>query len=84
MKKPRKVQSLLEANKAVNKLQSSRLRLVYSVLGNPEYLSVTVYRDVKHASLPTGISQSTQIVFLCGNNRAVPIIWKSKKLERKT
>ena len=29
-------------------------------------------------------SQGAQIAFLCGNNRAVPITWKSKKLERVT
>ena len=79
-----KVKDLLEANKAVKKLQSSTLRLVYADLENPEYLKVIVYGDATHASLPSGASQGAQIVFLCGNNRAVPITWKSKKLERVT
>ena len=38
--------------------------------------------DATHTSLPCGASQGAQIVFLCGNNRAVPIAWKLKKLER--
>ena len=79
-----KVKNLLETNKAVKKLQSSILRLVYPDPGNPEYLKVIVYGDVTHASLPITASQRAQIVFLCGNNRAVPITWKSKKLERAT
>ena len=43
-----------------------------------------MYGHATHASLPSGASQGAQIVFLCGNNRAVPITWKSKKLERAT
>ena len=78
------MKNLPEANKAVKKLQSPTLRLVYLDLGNPEYLKVIVYGDATHANLPTGASQGAQIVFLCGNNRAVPITWKSKKLERVT
>ena len=51
------VKNLLEANKAVKKLQSSTLRLVYPDLGNPEYLKVIVYGDGTHGSLPSGASQ---------------------------
>ena len=77
------VRNLLGANKAVKKLQSSTLRLVYSDLGNPEYLKVIVYRNANHASLPSGAPQGAQIVFLCGN-RTAPIICKSMRLERVT
>ena len=65
--------AMLEVSKAVKNLQSSTLRLVYLDLGNPESYC-----------LPSGASQGVQIVFLCGNNRTVPITWKSKKLERVT
>ena len=80
-----KVKNLLEASKAVTKLQST-LRLVYPDLGNPEYLKVIVKGDATHASLPSGASQDAQIVFfvLCGNHRAVPVTWKLNKLERVT
>ena len=78
------VKNLVEANKAIKKLQSSTLRLVYPDLGNPELLKVIVYGDATHASLPSGASQGALIVFLCGNERAAPITWKSKKLERVT
>ena len=30
----------------------------------------------------SGVSQGAQMVILCGNNRAIPITWKSKKLDR--
>ena len=30
----------------------------------------------------SGASQGAQMVTLCGNNRAIPITWKSRKLER--
>ena len=43
-----------------------------------------MYGDATHASLPSGASQGALIVFLCGNERAAPITWKSKKLERVT
>ena len=39
-----------------------------------------MYGDATHASLPSGASQGAQIAFLCGNNKAIPITWKSKKL----
>ena len=51
------LKNLLEANKAVKKLQSSTLRLVYPDLRNPEYRKVIVYGDATHASLPSGASQ---------------------------
>ena len=79
-----KVKNLLEANKALKKLQSSTLWLVYPDLGNPEYLKFLVYGDVTHASLPSGAPQGAWIVFLYGNIRALPITWKSKKLEAET
>ena len=43
-----------------------------------------MYRDTTHTILPSRASQGAHIVFLCGSNRAVPIRWKSKKLERVT
>ena len=67
MEKKPKLKNLLEANKAVKKLKSSTLRLVYPDLGNTKYLKVIVYRDPTHANLHGGISQGAQILFLCGN-----------------
>ena len=43
-----------------------------------------MYKYATHVSLPSGASQGAQIVFLCGNNKAVPITWELKKLERVT
>ena len=57
-----KVKNVLEANKAVKKLQSSKLRLVYLDLGNSKYLKVIVYGDATHASLSSGASQGAQTI----------------------
>ena len=46
----------------MKKLQSSTLRLVYTDLGNPEYLKLIVYGDATHASLHSGASQGAQSV----------------------
>ena len=37
-----------------------------------------------HVSLPSGASKGAQIVFLCGNDRAVTLTWKPNKLKRLT
>ena len=58
------VKNLLEANKSVQKLQSSTLRLVYPDLRNPEYRKVIVYGDATPASLPSGASQGAQTGFV--------------------
>lgn len=68
-----KVKNLLKANKVVTKLQFSTLRLINSDLGNIEYLNYCVQRRDP--------PQGAYIVFLYGNNRVLPITWKSNKLE---
>ena len=78
-----KANNLLEASKVVKKLRSSTLRLVYSDLGNSEYLKVIVYGNAIHTSLPDGVSKEAQIVFMC-SNMVIPVTSKSKKLERVT
>ena len=55
-------EELTRSKQAVKKLQSSTLRLVYTDLGNPEYLKLIVYGDATHASLPSGTSQGAQSV----------------------
>ena len=78
------VHNLNEANKALKKLKMTNLGLTFPNLGNPENLSVVVYGDATHASLPSGASQGAHIVFLCGNGLVSPITWRSKKLDRVT
>ncbi len=79
-----KVKGLIEANKAVRKLKTDQLKIVYPDLGEPENMKVVVYGDGSHASLPSGASQGGNLVFLTGNDRAAPITWKSKRLDRIT
>ena len=83
-KKPT-VRNLLEANKAVKKIQAQELTLRFLDLGNPEKMKVVCYTDATHASLPNGASQGAFIVFLAGENgKVAPVCWRSKKLCRVT
>jgi len=78
------VRNILEANKAIKKLKTDKVKIVYPCLGNPKHMKVAVYGDGSHNSLPNGASQGGKIVFLTGNGRAAPIAWQSKKLDRVT
>ena len=67
------VKNLLEANKAVKKLNLQHYDWFKQIL---EFQNI--FKFLCTETLPKQI----YLVFLCGNNRAVPIIWKSKNLER--
>ena len=61
------------------------MSLQFPTLGDEKNLSVVVYADATHASLEDGSSQGGHIVFLKGgNNKVVPIMWKSAKVNRVT
>ena len=79
------VRNILEANKAIRKLQSWQLSISFPDLGKAEDLRILCYSDATHASLPNGTSQGTYIVFLLGrNNMVAPITRQSKKISRVT
>ena len=78
------MKTLLEANKAIRKMRTDQLEIVYPPLGKPEQLTVVVYADGSHGALPSGNSQGAGIVFLQGGKRSAPITWKSKKIEKVT
>ena len=79
------VRNILEANKAIQKLQSRQLSISFPDLGKAEDLRILCYSDATHASLPNGASQGAYIVFLLGrNNMVAPITWQSKKISRVT
>ena len=80
-----KVNTLHVANKALSKLKRNRVRLQFPSLGDYKTLCVIAYSDATYASLEDGSSQGGHIVFLKGNNdRVVPIVWKSTRLNRVT
>jgi hypothetical protein len=58
--------------------------LVFPDLGNPSLWRVKVFSDASHANLINGSSQGGYVVFLEGNDRVAPVIWRSKKLNRVT
>ena len=78
------MRSLTEANKAVRKVKTDDLRIVYPCLGKSTLMKIVVYADGSHASLPSGASQGANMVFVTGNGRSAPITWRSKKLDRVT
>ena len=78
------VRNIVQANKAIKKLQATRVQLVFPGLGNPDKLEVVTYADASHANLPSGASQGGIIVFLTGKGHAAPILWQSKKISRVT
>ena len=45
------VRSIVEANKAIKKLQSTKSKLVFPDVGDPKKLHVEVYKDASHASI---------------------------------
>ena len=80
-----RVKSILEANKAIRKLKTDQLKIIYPFMGKPENLKVIAYGDGSHASLPSGASQGGNLIFLSGENgKAAPIVWRSKRLDRVT
>ena len=79
------VKQLKEANKAVRKLKNSNdVKIKIPNLGQSDQLTVVVHGGASHANLADGSSQGAFIVFVCGNGRMTPILWKSKKLRRVT
>ena len=81
-----KINILNLANKALLKLKRNEVKLQFPSLGDSKKLSVIVYSDATYASfLEDGSSQGGHIVFLKGcNDKVVPIMWKSTRLNRVT
>ena len=78
------IRQILEANKALRKLQNNQMEILFPALGKPEDMQVIVYQDAAHANLPSGASQGGSIIFLSGASHVAPISWSSKKLSRVT
>ena len=78
------IKNLHEANKAVDRVKKSSPKLVFPNLENPELWKVKVYSDASHANLWNGASQGGYLVFIEGNGRLSPMVWRSKKLNRVT
>ena len=69
------IKCILTANKTVDRVKRTGLKLVFLDLGNPDLWKVRVYSDASHANLSTGASQGGFIVFIEGNGRVSPIVW---------
>ena len=72
-----------DANKALTKLKSKKVKIKFPMLGRPENLKVISHSDASHNNLPDGSSQGGYVTFLMGEGgKIAPIRWQSKKLER--
>ena len=79
------VRKIVDANKAVRKIQNSNdVKVKFPPLGKPSDISIVAYGDGTHASLSDGSSQGAFIIFLHGNGKIAPMMWQSKKLKRVT
>lgn len=76
------VRSLLRANKCIQKLQMTSVKLFFPKLRDISQVKVLTFADASHASLPSGASQGGLIVFIECAGKVAPIMWQSKKLDR--
>ena len=78
------LEDLLAANKAITRLISNPLTLIYPKLAGE--LSLVTYSDAAFRNLPDQVSSGRgHIIFLQGErsgNRAAPIAWASNKVKR--
>ena len=75
---------LKEANKALRKLKSKKVRLKIPNVGDLAKVEILCFTDATHASLKCGSSQGAYIICLFGNDKVVPVVWQSKKISRVT
>ena len=79
------VKQIKEANKTVRKLKNSNnVMIKIPNVRSFDEIEVLVHGDASHASLADGSSQGAFIVFISGNGKMAPVLWRSKKLKRVT
>jgi len=79
------VKQLKEANKTVRKLKNSNnVMIKIPNVGHFDKMEIVVHGDASHARLADGSSQGAFIVFISGNGKLAPVLWRSKKLKRVT
>ena len=79
------VGDISKINKLIRRAKQDSVKVKYPGLGDPNQWTVTVYCDASFANLPDGSSQGGFIVFLTSpKNKAAPMLWQSKKLQRIT
>ena len=77
------INNIVEANKAVKKLQSEDVFLNFKSLGDLKKVEITAYSDASHANLRDASSQGGYIIFLQSEDGSVsPISWRSRKIRR--
>ena len=72
-----------KANKAVRRLKSDCVQLVYGDIGDMRDAELVCYTDASYGNLKGGASQGGYVIFLRGaNGNHSPICWRSRKLKR--
>ena len=58
---------IFEANKAIKKMQSSKVMIKFPNLGELDSIQIICYTDATHAALSlSGASQGAYLIFICG------------------
>ena len=71
-----------KANKQLKLLQQKKIHIQIFSTGSMKSASLVLFSDASHGNLPGGSSQGGFIIFLQGQSRASPLIWRSHKLKR--
>ena len=75
-----KVESLIHANKLINRLKTEQFSAIFPPLDRGS-IDFIVFSDASHASLPNGVSSSLgYITFMSDGVNSCPISWKSGKI----
>ena len=77
-----KVESLIHANKLINRLKTEQFCAIFPPLDR-DSIEFIVFSDASHASPPDGVSSSLgYIIFMSDGVNSCPISWKSGKIQR--
>ena len=75
------VKDLVNANKALRKMKSEEVELIFPNLGDVNKVEFLCFADTSLGNLTGNASQIVYITFLLGENkRYAPIAWQSKKI----
>ena len=69
-----------EANKAISRMKSRSLQVIFSAIDDIKKIKILSYKDATHASLDEGASQGAHLVAMKTKDGLNLICWQSKKL----
>jgi hypothetical protein len=77
------VEDWIRARKVLRMLQDVSCKLFFPDIGDLSKARLVVFTDAAFANLPDKVSSTAgYVVFLVGENKACPLVWKSNKIKR--